>query len=54
VALALKTGRAKDYARILQFVEAGVLETERLDQILRRHQLLEKWEKFGDKFLKNE
>lgn len=54
VALALRTGRAKDFARILQFIEAGLLETERLNQILERHQLLEKWQKFGDKFLKNE
>jgi hypothetical protein len=54
MALALKTGRAKDFARILQFVEAGVLETEKLNQILERHQLLEKWQKFGDKFLRNE
>ena len=54
VALALKTGRAKDYARILQFIEAGAIETDRLNPILGRHQLLEKWEKFGVKFLKNE
>ena len=54
LALALKTGRAKDFARILQFIEAGVIETDKLSQILERHQLLEKWQKFGDRFLKNE
>ena len=54
VALALRTGRAKDFARILQFIEAGALETDRLNQVLDRHQLLEKWQKFGDRFLKNE
>jgi len=52
VAMALKTGRAKDFARILQFVEAGVLDADRLDLILKRHGLLEKWEQFGVKFLR--
>lgn len=51
VAIALKTGRAKDFSRILQFVESGVLDADKLDQILTRHSLLEKWEKFGDTFL---
>lgn len=53
VALALQLGRAKDFARILQFIDAGVLDTTSLDQILARHGLLEKWEQFGDKFLGN-
>ncbi len=52
VAMALKTARAKDFARILYFVEAGVLDASQLDQILRRHGLLEKWEQFGVKFLR--
>ena len=52
VAMALKTARAKDFARILQFVEAGVLNAKKLDAILRRHGLLEKWEQFGVKFLR--
>ena len=54
VALALKAGRPKDFARILQFVEAGILSTGKLNQILDRHGLLERWEKFGDRFLRNE
>ena len=54
VALALKTSRAKDFARILQFIEAGVLETNRLNQILERHHLVDKWQRFCDRFLKNE
>jgi len=52
VAVALKTARAKDFARILQFVEAGVLDADRLDPIVKRHGLLEKWEQFGVKFLR--
>lgn len=51
VAMALKTGRAKDFARILQFIESGALDADRLDAILTRHGLLEKWERFGHKFL---
>jgi hypothetical protein len=50
-AMALKTGRAKDFARLLEFVEAGVLDAKKLDPILKRHGLLEKWEQFGVKFL---
>ncbi len=52
VALALQLGRGKDFARILQFIDAGVLDTSKLDQILTRHDLLAKWELFGDKFLR--
>ena len=53
VALALRLGRAKDFARILQFIEAGVLDTDKLNQILERHGLLEKWRQFSDRFLTN-
>lgn len=52
VALALQLGRGKDFSRILQFIEAGVLDAGRLDQVLTRHQLLAKWEQFGDRFLR--
>lgn len=53
VAIALKVGRPKDFNRILQFIEAGILDSKKLDAILARHGLLEKWETFGDRFLKN-
>jgi hypothetical protein len=52
VAMALKTGRAKDFARILQFVESGVLDPAKLNQVLERHGLLEKWGQFEVKFLR--
>jgi len=52
VAIALRTARAKDFARILQFVESGALDSSQLDPILQRHGLLEKWEQFGVKFLR--
>ena len=51
-AIALQTGRARDHTRILQFIESGTLDPDKLDQILARHGLLAKWEQFGDKFLK--
>ncbi len=53
VAIALRTARAKDFVRILQFVDAGVLDAGKLDAILNRHALLEKWEQFGIKFLRD-
>ena len=52
-AIALQTGRAKDFTRILQFIESGTLDADKLDQILARHGLLAKWEQFGHKFLKD-
>ena len=54
VAIALKTARAKDFARILQFVESGVLDADELGQILQRHGLIEPWEQFGVKFLRGD
>lgn len=46
VAIALQVGRAKDMARIVQFVESGGLDADKLDAILKRYGLLEKWERF--------
>jgi hypothetical protein len=51
-AIALKTGRAKDLAPLLQFVEAEVLDANKFDVILERHGLREKWDQFGGKFLR--
>ena len=52
VALALQLGRPRDFTRILQFIEAGVLDSNKLDQILTRYGLLARWERFGDRFLR--
>ena len=52
-AIALQTGRAKDAARLLQFIESGTLDADKLDGILGRHGLIAKWERFGDKFRDN-
>jgi hypothetical protein len=50
-AIALQTGRAKDKARLLQFIEAGVLDAARFQAILLRHGLVETWAKFERQFL---
>lgn len=51
VAVALETGRPKDKARILQFIEAKVVDQKALEEILSRHQMLEKWSQFRQQFL---
>jgi hypothetical protein len=50
-AIALQAGRAKDKARVLQFIEAGVLDSKRFQAILDHHHLTEAWEKFARQFL---
>ena len=50
-AIALDTGRAKDKARVLQFIEAGVLDLERLQEIIARHGLTGHWQQFERQFL---
>jgi len=50
-AIALQTGRAKDKARLLQFVEAGVLNFVRFQAILVRHGLIANWQKFERQFV---
>ncbi len=50
VAIALKTGRAKDKLRITQFRESNCLNVDKLEQIIARHGLLEKWGRFKDNY----
>ena len=50
-AIALETGRAKDKARLLQFVEEGALDAERFEQIVARHGLVDRWQQFQRQFL---
>ena len=50
-AIALQTGRAKDKARMLQFVEAGVLDATEFEQLIERHQLSGKWRNFKQHFM---
>jgi len=46
IAIALKTGRAKDFARISLLLEQAEVEEARLLEILPRHQLQDRWEKY--------
>ncbi len=50
-AMALQTGRSKDKARLLQFIEDGVLDSEKFELLLSRHDLLTKWRQFERQFL---
>jgi hypothetical protein len=51
-AIALETGRAKDKARVLQFIEANAIDLDRLQEILTRHGLAGAWQQFERQFLK--
>ncbi len=53
MAIALKTGRGKDYIRIEQFVRYNKFNASELNQILARHNLVEKWQQFNDKYIGN-
>jgi len=50
-AIALQTGRAKDKARLLQFIEEGALDDSRFRQIVERFSLVDAWSKFEGQFL---
>ena len=47
IAISLKTGRAKDYARIALLLEEAEVDDLRLQDILARHQLQDRWEKYN-------
>jgi hypothetical protein len=49
MAIALKTGRAKDLIRVEQFVQHEY-DSNLLKEILVRHNLLNKWENFKEKY----
>lgn len=50
-AIALQTGRAKDKARLLQFIEEDAIDSVRFQEIIRRHDLVDAWAKFERQFL---
>ena len=50
-AIALQTGRARDKARLLQFIETGALDTNKFQEIIKRHELAGKWQQFEQQFL---
>ena len=46
IVIALKTGRAKDHSRISLLLEQAEVDEARLRDILLRHQLQDRWEKY--------
>ena len=51
MAIAVQTGRVKDHARLVAFVESGVADRARLDDILSRHRLDAAWQRFKSRYL---
>jgi hypothetical protein len=51
VAIMLDTGRAKDYARITRFLEAGAVDMDNLLVVISHHNLEAKWDDFKRKLL---
>ena len=52
VAIALRIGRAKDHARILQFLEQNAVNRNKLNQILSRYDLTPKWQQFESRYVR--
>jgi hypothetical protein len=46
IAIALRTGRAKDHARIGLLLDEAAVDTERLTDIVQRHNLTARWNQF--------
>jgi len=53
MAVALQTGRSKDFARLIAFVESKVADAILLDDILERHGLADAWQRFEERYLSN-
>lgn len=51
MAIALQTGRAKDHARLVMFVESGLADMTAFRNILAHHSLLDAWAKFENRYL---
>ncbi len=51
VAIALRTARAKDHSRILQFLEQDAADMRKLTNIVQRHGLSGEWKQFERRFM---
>jgi hypothetical protein len=49
--MALKTGRAKDYARMLALMESNAVTREKITQMSAENDLAEQWTRFEENFL---
>ena len=54
ILIALRTGRAKDHLRILQFLESGRLDQEDLEFLIKKYGLTDQWERFNQRYRENE
>lgn len=52
MAIALQTGRAKDFARLVAFVESGTADPPRLHDVLARHGLTAAWQQFEQRHMR--
>ncbi len=52
-AIALQVGRAKDKARLLQFIESGVLDRVKFEDIVARYRLIDTLLRFKRQFLED-
>jgi hypothetical protein len=50
-AIALSTGRPKDFARILALLESGAANSEGIAELARRYELQNDWIRFKERFL---
>ena len=50
-AICLQVGRAKDYDRVVRFLEAEVIDAATFEAILERHDLLPQWQKLENTYL---
>lgn len=50
VAIALSTGRTKDHARILQFLEQEAVDRKKLEAVIEKHGLKSRWEQFRRRY----
>ncbi|NQT91525.1 MAG: hypothetical protein HQ559_02105 [Lentisphaerae bacterium] len=51
--IALSTGRAKDFARIIALIESGSLELESVTRLAADHDLASQWSSFRERFLED-
>lgn len=51
LAIALRTGRSKDHARIIQFLEQEAVDRKKLEALIEKHGLTSKWIQFRQRYL---
>jgi hypothetical protein len=51
VAIALATGRLKDYVRVVEFLRRGVVDRAHLEDLVKKYGLTQQWLNFESRFL---